>query len=304
MSLVAHYEVMLFMPKWYHVPLIVLLSPLSLLYGLAMWLRRVLSVKKDFGIPIVSIGNLMVGGSGKTPFTIALAENREGVYIISRGYGRQSKGMIVVSDKGRILTDVYHGGDEAMLMAKSLPLASVIVSEDRPKAIEYAKAQGAKIIFLDDGFNQVKIKKLEILLEPQKIHNYFPFPSGGFREFFFAKRYADIIVKEEKDFFREVSIDTISTRMLLVTAISNPNRLDKYLPEGIIERLYFPDHAYFDEAHIIDRFKHCGAQRILCTSKDKVKLEKCQLPLSEMKLKLRIDNAIMQKIENHIGSPK
>ena len=78
-----------------------------------------MAVRKDFGIPIISVGNLVVGGSGKTPFTIAIAKELKDVAIISRGYGRKSKGLIEVSRKGMILTDVEHSGDEPMLVITS-----------------------------------------------------------------------------------------------------------------------------------------------------------------------------------------
>ncbi|MDQ7047067.1 MAG: tetraacyldisaccharide 4'-kinase [Sulfurovum sp.] len=125
------FERMFFSPQWYHYPIIIVLTPLSLLYGIGMFLRRVFATKRSFGLPIVSVGNLMVGGSGKTPFVIALASRFEGVTIISRGYGRLSQGLIEVSRRGKILVNVEQSGDEAMLMAESLPHCSVIVSEDR-----------------------------------------------------------------------------------------------------------------------------------------------------------------------------
>jgi len=301
MSIAQYYEQMLFSPKWYHVPLILLLLPLSLLYGSVMFVRRLLARRVSYGIPILSIGNLMVGGSGKTPFTIALAQELEGVCIISRGYGRQSVGMVEVSYRGEICCDVYRAGDEAMLMASSLPSASVLVSEDRPKAIAYAKERGAKVILLDDGFNRVGIEKFEILLEPAKIHNMLPFPAGALREFSFSKRYGDMILKEQRDFTRVVEIVKPTERMLLVTAISNPSRLDPYLPEGIVGRIYLEDHAYFDIEAIEERYRELGASSLLCTSKDRVKLDACALPVTEMLLKLDIDNGIIEEIKTHTG---
>ena len=94
-------EKMMFDPKWYHYLIIIVLAPLSLLYGVIMYFRRLFSVRKSFGLPIVSIGNLVVGGSGKTPFVIALASRYTEVTVISRGYGRKSKGLIEVSHKVR-----------------------------------------------------------------------------------------------------------------------------------------------------------------------------------------------------------
>ncbi len=294
------YEQMLFHPRWYHLPFILLLLPLSLVYGTIMLIRRKVTVRKSFGIPIVSIGNLIVGGSGKTPFVIEVASRYRDVAVISRGYGRKSSGLVEVSRKGAVLVDVETSGDEPMLMAQSLPHASVIVSEDRHKAIALAKAQGAKLIILDDGFNRVEIEKFEVLLEPQRVANPFPFPAGPFREFAFCKRAADIVAKEGRDFKRKVSVESPASNMLLVTAISHPERLEPFLPTGVIERLYLPDHAYFDEAQLRQKMEACGGQTLLVTQKDAVKMEGFKLPLSKMKLKLEIQSKIMHTIDAYV----
>lgn len=301
MRLSYTYEQMLFHPQWYHLFTIVLLVPFSLVYGFVMWVRRVTAKRKEYTIPIVSVGNLTVGGSGKTPFVIALASRYENVTIISRGYGRKSKGLVIVSQNGEILTDVEQSGDEPMLMARSLPDASVIVSEDRHKAIAFAKKNGALLIVLDDGFNRVEIEKFEVLLEPENIKNYLPFPAGPFREFWFTKQYADVVAKEGVDFNREVYFENLTPRMLLVTAISNPKRLDRFLPEGVVQKVYLPDHEYFDEVEIQKLFDICNAESILCTSKDRVKMNNFGLPISEMKLNLNIDDGIIGDIREYVS---
>ena len=294
------FEQMFFSPRWYHYPLILILLPLSLIYGFLMSLRRLSVTKKDFGIPIVSVGNLIVGGSGKTPFVIALASRFKNVTIISRGYGRKSQGLVEVSRNGEVLVDVEQSGDEPMLMAISLPRASVIVSEDRHKAIELAKEQGAELVILDDGFNRVEIEKFEIILEPQIIKNYLPFPAGAFREFYFSNRYADIVAKEGEDFVRKVSFENLRSKMLLVTAISNPDRLDKYLPDGVVQKVYLQDHAYFEEEPLKEHMQECGAESLLVTQKDAVKMQDFKLPLSKMKLKLEIKNEIFIQIDLYL----
>jgi tetraacyldisaccharide 4'-kinase len=293
-------EKMMFDPKWYHYIIIILLSPLSLVYGLVMYFRRLFVVKRSFGLPIVSIGNLVVGGSGKTPFVIALASRYEKLAVISRGYGRQSKNLVQVSNKGDILCTVEESGDEAMLIAISLPKASVIVSEDRSKAITLAKEQGAELIILDDGFNRVDIEKFEILLEPKEVRNYFPFPAGAFREFWFMNVYADIILKEEKDFVRQVTLEDLSSKMLLVTAISNPQRLDPYLPKNVVGKVYLEDHAYFNEEKLKHKMQEYGAETLLVTEKDRVKMRNFKLPLSKMKLKLEIKDEVSVLIDQYI----
>jgi tetraacyldisaccharide 4'-kinase len=242
----------------------------------------------------------VVGGSGKTPFVIVLASRYEKVAVISRGYGRQSKNLVQVSNKGDILCTVEESGDEAMLIAISLPKASVIVSEDRSKAITLAKEQGAELIILDDGFNRVDIEKFEILLEPKEVRNYFPFPAGAFREFWFMNVYADIILKEEKDFVRQVTLEDLSSKMLLVTAISNPQRLDPYLPKNVVGKVYLEDHAYFNEEKLKHKMQEYGAETLLVTEKDKVKMRGFKLPLSKMKLKLEIKDEVFALIDQYI----
>jgi len=301
----AFFEAMFFAPRWYHYPLILLLLPLSMIYGAIMSVRRMLIVPKEFGIPIISVGNLIVGGSGKTPFAIALASRLDGVVIISRGYGRKSKGLVEVSSEGKILVDVTQSGDEPMLMAQSLPHASVIVSEDRALAIELAKAKGAECILLDDGFNRVEIEKFDIVLEPEHIKNYFPFPSGAFREFWFNKKYADIVAREGESFHRDVVFENLQPRMVLVTAISNPHRLDTYLPEGVVHKVYLEDHAYFEEEKLKMLLSDYKAQSLLVTEKDAVKMQDFKLPISEMKLKLQIQETIFTKVDEYIkGYPE
>lgn len=301
MFVIRFFEMLFFAPRWYHYPFIVLFSPFSLVYGIIMSIRRSLMKKKKFDIPIVSVGNLVVGGSGKTPFVIALASRYNHAAVISRGYGRQSKGLIGISKEGRIAADVHQSGDEAMVIAESLPECSVIVSEDRHKAIDFAISQGAKLIILDDGFNRVDIEKFEILLEPPHMPNVLPFPAGPLREFYWNRKYADIIATEEQHFTRHVYVENPTSRMVLVTAISNPKRLEPFLPKsGIVERVYFKDHAYFQEAALQKILKEFKGTSLLCTTKDKVKMRGFKLPISEMKLKLEIKDHIFESVDAYI----
>lgn len=133
------FEELFFHPRWYHFVVAVILLPLSLLYGLIMLLRRVFARAKDYNLPIVSIGNIVVGGSGKTPFAISLIEYLESrgcrnIFYISRGYGRKSKGLVTVKVDGKVSCNVEVSGDEPMLVANACN-CSVIVAEDRVVAI-------------------------------------------------------------------------------------------------------------------------------------------------------------------------
>ena len=300
LTFVSFFERLFFKPNLLDWVTIILLSPLSFIYATLMLFRRLFTPKKRYSIPIVSIGNLTVGGSGKTPFVIAVAQKYHNVFIISRGYGRESRGLVEVSQQGEILVEVQHSGDEPMLMAKSLKNASVMVSENRHIAIKKAIEEGAEIIFLDDGFNRVEIKKYEILLFPKTIKNYFSFPSGPFREFFFMKSFADLSLYEERDFKRVVKIKNATKKMLLTTAISNPYRLKPFLPRGIVGEYYLEDHAFFNEEKLKEKMLEVGATSLLVTQKDEVKMQGFKLPLAVMQLKLEIKNEIFEKIDRYI----
>ena len=300
-------EAYLFYPTSFFQQLIsYLLLPLSALYCAIVLSKRFFCRKRKlfFTIPIVSIGNLTVGGNGKTPFCIALAKEHSSIAIILRGYGRKSHGLILVSDHGQIMCDAMASGDEAMLYAKSLPEATVIVSEDRVEAIRFAKKRGAKIIFLDDGFSKSYISKIDILLKPNpEPRNSFCIPSGPYREPKFLYRYADLIVSEGNDFVRHVEVLNASERMLLVTAISKPSRLDAYLPENVIGKISFEDHYMYTEKELEALLQEHNATTILTTQKDAVKMVTFDIPLSILKLEVEIFPETLAKI-NTLLAPK
>ena len=283
-----------------------LLLPLSALYCLIVLSKRFLMRRKKlfFTVPIVSIGNLTVGGNGKTPFCIALAQNYDRVAIVLRGYGRKSHGLILVSDNGQIMCDALASGDEAMLYAKSLPESTVIVSEDRVEAIRLAKKKGAKIIFLDDGFSKSYISKIDILLKPNpEPHNRFCLPSGPYREPRFLYKHADLVVSEGNDFVRHVEVMNASERMLLVTAISKPSRLDAYLPDNVIAKVTFEDHYMYTEKELEELLSKYHATTLLTTQKDAVKMATFDIPLSILKLEVEIFPETLTKI-NTLLAPK
>lgn len=266
---------------------------------LIIMIKRTLSKEIEFGIPVISVGNIIVGGSGKTPVSIHLASKYENACVILRGYGRQSKGLYVVSNKGEILENVEVSGDEAQLLAKSLPKATIIVSEDRKKGILKAKELGCKIIFLDDGFSKYDIKKFNILLRPaNEPTNIYCLPSGGYREPKGMYAYADLELREGRDFKRVVSFkkDLVSSELgfnvLLLTAISKPKRLLSFLPQNT-EMLSFPDHHNFIEEDLKLLKSQYKDYSIVTTGKDLVKLEKFKIQnLYLMDLELQIDEGV------------
>jgi tetraacyldisaccharide 4'-kinase len=294
-------EQYLFFPNFFQQLIGIALFPFTVTYCFINIFKRMAAKHKFFiGIPVVSVGNLIVGGSGKTPLIIALAKKRTNVAVISRGYGRESTGMKIVSQNGKIKCDVDTSGDEAMLIAKSLPKATVIVSEDRKQAISKAKDMGAKLIFLDDGFSKYDIEKFNILIRPQiEPTNLFCLPSGGYREPKIMYTTANMVLQDGIDFKRIVTfkkdkkqIEQLPENTVCLTAISRPNRLEEFLPKNI-DIISYPDHYSFTKEDISDLEKKYDNFNIVTTSKDLVKLNKFNLKnIILMDLDIKIDKNV------------
>ena len=277
------------------------LYPLSLLYCFVVWIRYVSSTPKDFGIPIVSVGNLTVGGSGKTPLVSALCTLYEKPAIVLRGYGRNSQGLVVVKDTSAILCDVSDSGDEAMLYAQTLSHAVVIVSEKRDIAIEMAKSMGCEVVFLDDGYGKHSILKLDLLIDVQT-PNTFCLPSGPYRERLWSGKNV-IMVNENRSFVRTVHVQNETPTMALVTAIARPQRLDEYLPE-VIAKIYYEDHHFFTKEELEEILKETGATSLLVTQKDFVKIAPFNLSLSLLALELELNPELIDTVREYVHAKK
>jgi len=189
-----------------------LFLPLVPLYGLATILRNWffdigILQSVDVGVPVTSVGNITTGGTGKTPIvkSIAsiLAENKNRVAIISRGYGRSSQGTVIVSDGKNILADADSGGDEPLLLAEQMRNVIVIADEDRVRGAKKAIEEfGATVIVLDDGFQHRYIKRTKdiVLIDS----NQSPFdtpllPAGYRRELLSSFKRADAVMVTKSD---------------------------------------------------------------------------------------------------------
>lgn len=292
-------------PYWWQKVIVFALLPLSFFYCIIAYIRRKLSSEVDLHIPIVSVGNLVVGGSGKTPFIVEVAKAfpEFHVAVVSRGYKRKSKGLVVVSNYGEILCNQEEAGDEPYLIAKSVKNTSVIVCKKRKDAINKAKEMGCDVVLLDDGF-RFNFKKLNIILQP-KLKPYYSFclPSGMYREWSKSSTEADLLLQEGEDYKREVEVLNPTSKMLLLTGIANPQRLNEFLScyaNQIVGREYYPDHARFEYDEIRTKMQKYQATSLLITSKDCVKLEDMGFELSLIALKLKIKTEVMQKIKDYI----
>lgn len=172
-----------------------LLTPLSWLYRGLVQLRN-LSYDKGIlaatQLPafVISIGNLSVGGTGKTPMTIFLAQalRRAGwrVVIVARGYRREGRGACLVSDGEKILADLREAGDEPLLLAQACPGVPVIVDRNKTHAAAIAVEQfNPQIILVDDGFQHRRLQRdLDLVLVPAAFFLQTPrlLPAGPLRE--------------------------------------------------------------------------------------------------------------------------
>lgn len=180
-----------------------LIYPLSLIYGLIIWLRNTLFDlgvfrSKSFQVPVISVGNLSVGGTGKTPhvmYLLNLLESKFKVAELSRGYGRLSSGFKWATENSK----VYEIGDEPTLIKKKFKNTLVAVDENRVRGIKTILKQHPEIqaIVLDDAFQHRNVlPSINILLTDygNLYFNDYLMPSGTLREWRNGVRRADIII--------------------------------------------------------------------------------------------------------------
>lgn len=168
---------------------------ISSLYGAVatwrrQWYARDPARSRALVRPVVSIGNLSVGGSGKTPIVEYIArqllEHGERPAILTRGYARRrsSPGVTVVSDGTAVLADLDAAGDEPLMLARALPGVSVLVGADRYLSGRLAETRlGATVHILDDGFQHLGLARTVdlLLVSEDDLHDHV-IPSGRLRE--------------------------------------------------------------------------------------------------------------------------
>ncbi len=179
-----------------------LLLPVTIIYNFICLINRAVTIPKKLYAPVISVGNITWGGSGKTPMVIEVAKYVQSLgktpVVLSRGYGRKNKKEknVIVRDNEKILVDISSSGDEPYMMAQQLT-CPIIVGANRYKSAELARKFNPDVFILDDGFQHWKLKRdLDIVC----VNSLNPFgngmliPSGILRETKNALKRADIIV--------------------------------------------------------------------------------------------------------------
>lgn len=155
------------------------------------------------GVPVISVGNLTVGGNAKTPFTLFLAMRLQArglrVAIVSRGYSgtRNSASPAIVSDRGELILDAAIAGDEPAMMARRFA-GPIAVARRRIDAIELLRSRGPlDVIILDDGFQHARLRRdldLVLISRERGLGNGWMLPAGPMREPLSALRRAAAVV--------------------------------------------------------------------------------------------------------------
>ena len=155
--------------------------PLGAIYGVIAG-HRLQREGFDAGIPVLCVGNYHVGGAGKTPTVLALVkllrELGETPVVLSRGYGGQLRGPVMVDPARHAAADV---GDEPLMLARTIP---VVVARNRVDGVALARSQGASVIVMDDGFQNPAIAKdasLIVIDGNRGLGNACIFPAGPLR---------------------------------------------------------------------------------------------------------------------------
>ena len=280
---------------------------LTLLYSAVVRRRREYfaarpHLRRRLRRPVVSVGNLAMGGRGKTPVVAAIArmlmEMGERPAILSRGYGRRAAedGVVVVRDSTNIHADLHRSGDEPLMLARQLDGAVVMAATDRYLAGRLAEHRfGATVHVLDDGFQHLQLDRDVdiVILAREDVARPVTLPAGRLREPMDALVAADAILTADDDVVVEsvpqLDIPLFRLRRRLEPArtgapvfalagIAAPERfLNDLRATGwqVAGSMTFRDHHPYsrrDLARIIHAARAAGASSIVTTEKDVVRL--------------------------------
>lgn len=319
-----------------------LLWPLSWPFAVISWVINKLynhNILKtnDLGIKTVSIGNITVGGSGKTPFLLALGrlldEKGASYAVVSRGYRSlaEKKGMVLSSLEG----DVKRAGDEAQLVMSHLQNPLVFLGKDRLASLQRVRERQVGLALLDDGFQKRSLARDIDIVLLDKSH---PFgtkaflPSGFLRDHPSSLARADFLVAADDfdpkwiEFLRKFTkapiIYTKTTYdialpsdvpVALFAGIAAPERFLQAMQElqfTVVFTRWLKDHAAISKSFLgkmAFAAKEAGAKALVCTEKDYVKIaeeDKAELPLPlfVLHMKVNIDPVMGQQLLDKILS--
>ena len=225
-----------------------LLAPLGAVFGGATALRaslydRGLLARTRLRSPVISIGNLAVGGRGKTPLVeltaTILRDAGRPVAVLSRGYGGAFRGeMLVVGDGTQVLADAQEAGDEPVMLARALPGVVVAVGRDRVRAGRALEAAlGPRVLVLDDGFQHLRLARdLDIVCVDAGDLRARPLPAGLLREPPSALARAHLVaVSGEDEEDARAAADALSQRLGAARVVRVRRR-----PAGFVDRAGAP----------------------------------------------------------------
>ena len=279
----------------------ILLTPITLIVILIIFFKKIFTRTIKFNIPIICIGNIYIGGTGKTPTSIYIAQE-----------------LLKIGKKPAILRKFYkEHKDEHKLIKENFK--NLILNKNRSAGILEAEKMDFDMVILDDGFQDYKIKKnLNILCfnQNQLIGNGFVLPSGPLRERLSSVKNVEIIIingkknikfenkilninKKLKIFYanyKPINIEQFKNqRILAIAGIGNPNNFFELLTENglnIEKKLIFPDHYEFSNSEISKLIEEADKNdnQILMTEKDYFRIKDMNYNnIKYLKVSLEID---------------
>jgi len=279
----------------------ILLYPLSIIYYLINIIRKKITITQKFNIPIICVGNIYIGGTGKTSAAIEIIKilnQSKKVCFLTKGYGRKSNRDIFLDELSTPNQKAEDTGDEALLLNK---FGHVYISNNRAEAINTIIKLKYEAIILDDGYQDHQIfKNLNILCFDSKnwVGNNNLIPSGPLREPLTSIKEANfIIVKGEKNQIIEKEVKTINPNIEIIyaenkiknietlknknfiafTGIGNPHSFFNTLLDHnvkIIKQIIYPDHFQFTEKNykVLSKEAENNKCNLLTTEKDYVRI--------------------------------
>jgi len=268
----------------------ILLAPLGVLYGLSVALKARFARPFDAGLPVICVGNLTAGGSGKTPVAIAIAERLRAKghtpFFLTRGYGGSERGPAMASRAH----SAAQMGDEALLLARAAP---TIVARDRAAGARLAKEKGATVLVMDDGHQNFALRKnlsLVVVDAEAGFGNGFQIPAGPLREpvtqglsradavILMANGSPDLHGFSGPVLRADLKVDGQAFAGKTVFAFAGIGRPEKFVASledsgaEVVGSCFFDDHHPYTEDEITQLKMIAGEAQLVTTEKDFVRL--------------------------------